>query len=503
MNAQPDGATNFGDRSERGMRRSPTPLAPSLRDFSLRQRLLRSLWVPLLAVAILSSVAQYGMTVQATQRAMDQALLEEATGIGRALLAQPSAVYATQLVATLNAYLRADAKDPAAFAIRDSKGALLAGERELADLKLALEPTGPTYRDVHYRGAMTRIAVVPFACQAARPCEVRSIEPHDKRAAAHRQAGILALMTFGVFAGLIFLLTPVVVRHCLTALASVRGLIVSRSVAQLAPLATEGAPAELLPIIEGLNEVIGRLAQVTQSQQQFIADAAHQLRTPLAALSVRIEVAIREAVKGIPCPEALGEISAIAQRANRLANQLLVMARSEQAASEIAVLDEIDLKPLASELATEWGASPLLIDQDLGFELNTAPCWGRSHLLREALTNLLHNAVMYAGPQARITLRTRMTENEAIAEVEDDGPGIAPHLRERVVQRFVRGDNSTGTGSGLGLAIVKDIATLHRGVLVIMASNSTDPTSNRDGLIVQLRLPLRRIASVAAPAASD
>ena len=206
------------------------------------------------------------------------------------------------------------------------------------------------------------------------------------------------------------------------------------------------------------------MAQASRNQQRFLANAAHQLRTPLAGLQAHTELAL---AKSLPA-EVRAELEQVHQstiRTARLANQLLALARAEPGARGNAA--ELNLKALAESEADGWVHQALARDVDLGFELDWAPVQGDAFLLREALANLVHNAIEYSQRGGRVTVRTGGNGTHSFLEVEDDGPGIPPPERERVLERFYRVPGTPGTGSGLGLAIVREIASGHGATISI------------------------------------
>jgi two-component system sensor histidine kinase TctE len=227
-------------------------------------------------------------------------------------------------------------------------------------------------------------------------------------------------------------------------------------------------PSEVQPLIDAVDQLLQRVAADASQQRHFIADAAHQLRTPLTALRTETELALLE-----PHPPAvhatLQRVHRSAQRVARLADQLLALARTEASSREPGGAEPVDLKSVAQDAAQDWVPRALERGADLGFQLETAPVRGRRHLIGELLANLIHNALEYATGEtsdaarvARITVRTAIGEaGEALLEVEDNGPGIPAAERERVLERFYRPSGSAGSGSGLGLAIVRDIAQAH------------------------------------------
>jgi two-component system sensor histidine kinase TctE len=204
------------------------------------------------------------------------------------------------------------------------------------------------------------------------------------------------------------------------------------------------------------------VAGAAQNQQRFLANAAHQLRTPLAGLQAHTELALAQ-----PMPEACrGHLEQVHQatiRTARLANQLLALARAEPGARSAAAA--VNLRTVVEGEADAWVHHALAREIDLGFELEAAPVSGDAFLLREALTNLVHNAIEYSQRGGRVTVRTGRNAGQSFVEVEDDGPGIPPQERSRVLERFYRVPGTPGTGSGLGLAIVREIAAGHGGAI--------------------------------------
>jgi two-component system, OmpR family, sensor histidine kinase TctE len=261
-----------------------------------------------------------------------------------------------------------------------------------------------------------------------------------------------------------------------------------RSLDDLRPLDSASTPRELHGLVAAMNRLLERVRSGSLAQQAFLADAAHQLRTPLAALKNEAELALaQDHPPGVQA--TLARLNAGAARAARLSSQLLALARSDSAAAAALPSEALDWEAIATEAAQEWVPRALAVGIDLGFDLQSAPLRGRRFLLRELLANLLHNALAYAGPGAVVTVRCGRDGQDAVLEVEDNGPGVAPEERESVFQRFQRGSAATlqpGTaseGSGLGLAIVRDIALGHGGRVELL-----DAGGGR-GLRVRVSLP--------------
>ena len=245
----------------------------------------------------------------------------------------------------------------------------------------------------------------------------------------------------------------------------------------LRPVPAGDMPKELHPLIEALNSVIAKLDHAALAQRSFIANAAHQLRTPLTALTLQAEQAAH--CDSLPAMrESVGLLQHAAQRTVRLANQLLLLSRAEPDAQTASNRARVDLRELAFETASAWVPTAISKHLDLGFDetSDSVPVVVDAALVGEAINNLLDNALKYCASGARITVAVRRLPEPCVV-VEDSGPGIEPAQRERVVQRFHRGDNVNAegsdvnaAGSGLGLAIVREIAMAHAGRLVISQS---------------------------------
>ncbi len=227
-------------------------------------------------------------------------------------------------------------------------------------------------------------------------------------------------------------------------------------------------PEELEPLLEALNGMVARLDRAALAQRAFIANAAHQLRTPLTALYLQAEQAthcttiddMRKSVEGM---------QSAAQRTARLANQLLLLSRAEPDAQSDRYRSRADLHAVAFDAASAWIEKAMAREVDLGFDDHAAHVEVDidEALVREAINNLIDNALKYCPAGARVTVSVARTPQPTVV-VEDNGPGIPPAERERVVQRFYRGDHASAEGTGLGLAIVNEVAVAHRGTFVIL-----------------------------------
>jgi two-component system sensor histidine kinase TctE len=247
----------------------------------------------------------------------------------------------------------------------------------------------------------------------------------------------------------------------------VQRAVAARSHRDRSPVPVENVPGEVGPLVQSINGLLARLDRVLTLQSRFVSDAAHQLKTPVAALEAQCEVALRE-----QDPAALRASVEKLQpgfaRLSRLVSQLLSLARNEPDAVRAVTLAPLDLNALALEAATAWVPEALRRNVDLGFEGVEAPVMvdGDGTRLRELLDNLLDNAIRYTRDGGRVTVRVHAAP-PAVA-VSDDGPAIPPGERERVFERFHRLLGSSRDGSGLGLAIAQEIARLHGAAITLV-----------------------------------
>jgi two-component system, OmpR family, sensor histidine kinase TctE len=266
-------------------------------------------------------------------------------------------------------------------------------------------------------------------------------------------------------------------------LSRLRNEVKTRSPQDLTPIETAGVPVDVEPLVEAINAHVDRTRQLTEAQRRFIDDASHQMRTPLTTLTTQVGFALREAD-----PERLrGALQAIRSQLEetvRLANQMLALGRAD--AAEMALVP-VDLCALAEAVARGIWNDAQAKSIDLGLDTPGEPVLVSAHpeLLKEALSNLLHNAIRYTPVEGRVTVSVGRGADEVRLTVSDNGPGIPKDEYHRIGQRFFRASNVQQAGSGLGLAIVESIATRHGGRL----ESASGPEG--EGLSITLVLPRR------------
>jgi two-component system sensor histidine kinase TctE len=251
-------------------------------------------------------------------------------------------------------------------------------------------------------------------------------------------------------------------------------------------------PVEIEPLVAAMNELLARLASNILAQQRFVADAAHQLKTPLAGLRTQAELGMRGAPPG-EMLTSLNQIVAGTVRATRLVDQLLLMARAENPNN--VEFTAVDLRALTQEQTQHWVDRAISSQIDLGFEAPDRPLLikGQPLLLAELLNNLIDNALRYTPAKGHVTVSVVQMDHHIIVAVEDTGQGIPEIDRERFFDRFYRVLGTKTDGSGLGLAIVREIATQHGASIYLLDPLQT--TLPKGGTRVEVRfarLPAER-----------
>lgn len=448
---------------------------------SLRRTLLAWLLVPLVLIVGASSAFQYWFTVRPATQALDVALGDAALAVGNLLRVQDDRL-TFAITSETERLLRADRFDTIYFSVLDPQGVRIAGDRELADLAVAVSrPRQVVYLDDVLGGRPVRVAVLDLECGEAL-CQVRIAETRIKRERIQRDALIATIAGLALLVLSMTIAIAIAVRRGLKPLEDVRAHISRRSLDDLSAIDARQTPAEIQPLLAAINQLFERLLTAARAQKAFIADAAHQLRTPLTSLKTESELALLEKYPPEMTP-ALRRVATAAARAARMAEQLLSLARADRTAQAETALEMLDLRRVAAAIADEWVPRAIRAGIDLGFDLHAATVQGRAYLLRELLANLIHNALEYAGSGARVTVRTGTVDGMPALEVEDNGPGIPAAERARVIERFARGAGAPGSGSGLGLAIVRDIARMHDAELALLSG------ANGTGLQARVRFP--------------
>ncbi|MBB5502413.1 two-component system sensor histidine kinase QseC [Paraburkholderia sp. MM5384-R2] len=238
----------------------------------------------------------------------------------------------------------------------------------------------------------------------------------------------------------------------------------------LAPVVMTQTPAEMSPVLDALNQLFERIHTVWETERRFTADAAHELRTPIAAIRTQAQVALAETDDALR-QHALRATLEGCDRATRLVNQLLVLSRLESGAT--LELTKVDLSALAQRVVAELAPTAITKRQSLEFN-GARPCYvtGNEMLLAALVRNLVDNAIRYSPPGATVLIKTETDNDKAVLSVEDSGPGIADADRPRLGERFFRVSGTAESGSGLGWSIVQRIVDLHAATVNVRRSKT-------------------------------
>ncbi|WP_317201579.1 ATP-binding protein [Janthinobacterium sp.] len=316
----------------------------------------------------------------------------------------------------------------------------------------------------------------------------QTVQVAQDMAVRKRMAGNMALRTVGpiaLMAPILMLVVWWVVSGSLAPVERVRKQVAARQADDLSPVSEAGLPDEVQPLVQELNLLFGRVKTAFDAQQHFVADAAHELRTPLAALKLQVlslERADCEQARGV----AIGRLGAGIERATRLVEQLLVLARQEASAANGDLLQPLELGELLKRTLGDMSGAAQARKIDLGLHHADpdARVAGQADALIIMLRNLVDNALKYTPAGGTVDLDLRTSPLGVTLSVEDSGPGISPEERERVFNRFYRVPGSSAGGSGLGLAIIKSIAERHGARLVL------DQSARLGGLCVRVEFPV-------------
>jgi two-component system OmpR family sensor kinase len=326
------------------------------------------------------------------------------------------------------------------------------------------------------------------AIQVAQPMRVRNRMALN--AAARMLWPLLALLP------ILSVVIWIVVSRGLVPLKRLARAVAARTPEALEPLPEWRTPEEVLPLVRSLNDLLARLGEALAAQKAFIADAAHELRTPIAALQLQTQI-VERAADETARAAALEDLKAGVGRAGRLVQQLLTLARQDP---------DIAAKPFApvdlAELAGSVTAEHIGLALDKGIDLGLAEsdvgvhAAGDALALRLLLSSLVENALRYTPRGGRVDVSARLTERGACLEVADSGPGIPEAERARAFDRFYRGEQANAPGTGLGLAIVKAIAVRHHALVEL-------GDSERGGLQARVWFPANEFADEAPCAAKS
>ena len=433
----------------------PSPMQDD--TLSLRHQLVNWLFTPLFLLLLFSTVTGYMAAVSLSNKPYDLVLLERAK-----LLASRYVMHLENGTANSVAPIFSEDARTFRYSVHDADGRKLASSGLLPSPRpVDFNQTQPQLRDTQFKGEKLRLVTLPVIRPNGTAMLVQAAEPVQARLILGRSILgniVIPQLIFIVIAGVAVWIG---LKRGFEPLERLRRAVAQRPRNDLRPLDETRAPGEVRPLIQEVNALIARLQAMMDTQRRFIADAAHQLRTPFAGLKAQAELAKREQVSE-PVRDALERICVSAQRCSHLVTQLLTLARNEPEARQSASMEILDLHRIAQEIAAHWAPDALQKNIDIGFEAEVPNCpvRGDAASLRDLIDNLIDNAIRYTPDGGKITVRVGHGDTTWL-EVEDNGPGIAPDQREQVFERFHRIPGNNQPGSGLGLAIVHEVVMRH------------------------------------------
>lgn len=344
------------------------------------------------------------------------------------------------------------------------------------------------FSDVEANGNRYRVYSLQTPSQT-----VQIAQDLDDRAARARALALNAVLPFVLLTPLLMLAVWWVITRSLAPVERTRREVARRAADDLSPLANEGLPDEVRPLVDELNLLFGRVRSAFEAQKNFVADAAHELRSPLTALKLQAQALRRTDADPAAREAAVARLNQGIDRAIRGVEQLLLLAREEAGSGQApGAAGRADLQQVVKLAVADVLPQARNRSIDLGLAGNpsaqeTPEVSGQAEALRILLRNLLENAVKYTPTDGRVDVSLDEQQGQPVLTVEDSGPGIAPENRLRVFDRFFRAsDTAQETGSGLGLAIVKAIADRHGAALVLGRSERLG------GLKVEVRFAAAR-----------
>jgi two-component system sensor histidine kinase TctE len=494
----PEPSQDSGTFRARGIGLGPRLRRPFAVNGSLHRQLLLWLLLPQLVLWLAAAFVTYDVAERYANRATDSALSQTTRALARQVKPMGNGLF-IDFPRAAQDIISADPEDRVYYMVSTPPGQFILGSRKLPPPPTMRGPPQlgtPYFYDSVVDHMPLRLSALYLEYGDATHPQLLLVQEARSRASRDELARSILVDTGLPLSGLILLMTMIVwagIRAGLAPLARLRALVEDRAPNDLAPLRIDDAPQELRSLARALNGLLAAVHESVAAQRRFVNDAAHQLRTPLAGLKSQTELALEESHD--PALQArLERVRESALRSVHLVNQLLSLARAEPESAVARHAGRVDLRELARELTAEWVPRALQAGVDLGLAEagdDAPPVIVRGHalLLREALQNLVDNAIRYAGAGTEVTVSASIEDEFGIITVSDTGSGIPDALQRAVFERFVRATHE-GSGCGLGLAIVKSIVERHAGQVSLA---SLQP----QGLEVRMALPLMttRLAS--------
>lgn len=447
--------------------------ASSWHHLSLRRTLLLALLPGMLVVFAAELWVSWRTATQAADAAYDRSLLGAIKSID-ANISTASGGIGVELPYRMLEFFELTANGRVFYRVATEDGLVEIGNDGLPPPLAPLQTDRPEFQDAHYFGEPVRVGSyarlldAPLAGQGSpQRVVIQVAETLDARSGFKRTLLLQSISRDVLLALSAVALLMLAIAWAVRPLTRLRSEVLARTPQDMTPISATGVPADVRPLVDAINQHIERNRQQSEAQRRFVDDASHQLRTPLTTLATQVGFALRTTDPATQ-HAALQTIKAQLDETVRQTNQMLSLARTDSAPLE---LQETDLVALAREATRSHWASARASGIDLGLEAPDAPLLlpAQPGLLREALLNLLHNALRYTPRGGHVTVRVWCSAGATHLAVVDDGPGIAQAELAHAGERFFRGSNASQPGTGLGLAIVQAIAERHGATLQLAA----------------------------------
>ncbi|MBC5786302.1 sensor histidine kinase N-terminal domain-containing protein [Ramlibacter sp. USB13] len=450
----------------------------------LRRRLLVLLIAPLTLLAVVNAWLEFRSADNiATQQ--DQRLLSLVPLVADSVIGQTTDSPLLMLAPPVEEFLKERAGS-AAYALLDPDGRRLHGDAWLEGLPPP--DSSPEVHSEEHDGATWRIV------RQRQPTVVGEVVVVVADSSDPRQQWARSILFRVLLPNLVLIAAAAfavrwAVKQALKPLLSLKEAVERRSPRDLSAIDEGASPEEVRPLVESLNRLFGLVNAQAEGQRRFVADAAHQLRTPIAGLQAQVEAwaqaanaAQQAGTLALPT-EQVYKLRSATRRTSQLANQLLALSRADARGMHSQPEQRVDLKSLCEDALEAHLDAATGRRIDLGLDAHPVQVMGHEWLLRELLSNLVDNAVKYSHEGGAVTIRCGRRGSTPFLEVEDDGPGVAVMERPRILERFYRVQGTQGEGNGLGLAIAEEIARVHGSHLQLQ------PGAGGRGLKVTLPLP--------------
>jgi len=471
-------------------------------SLSIRGQLLWLLVVPMAVVILVQSVLAYWIGSAYANHAYDNTMVDSVQSLVGQLRWKDSQHAYLDLPEAAKDILEYDSKDKIFYQVVDTHQHVLYGDKNFpkpAFTQAAQDASDPDSLPYSFENGnlyghpvrlLTRYISAPHADKTHPQLAIQLAETFNGREALADKI-LLAIVLFQLSLAFFSLLVMwFAVSYGLAPLDHIVRVLNQRSPSDLSPITIQRVPKEIQPLIQAMDDLLGRLANELEVQRRFVANAAHQLRTPLAGLQSQAQLALRQSNPD-EIHHALMQIQKSAHRTGGLVNKLLTLAKTDPLLTEQSAWQTIDLCALAREVTKAFILGALEKGIDLGFEAPPGPVFiqGDATQIYELASNLVDNAIRYTPRQGQVTVSVCMENNQPCLAIEDSGPGIPQADRERIFERFFRILGQDTEGTGLGLAIVKEIATNHK------AHVQVKPGSRGQGSLFQVhfKVPVSQV----------